>query len=246
MCGPISRGMAGSTAARRGGRASRERRSPARWRRRWSLHLASPGCCRSSSPGISRPPASVPGRAGGGATRSTSGRLARTPWRSLPRRLRCREAWSAEIDAWQAPILGDPARPDWYKTAVFNELYFLVDGGTVWTDGPPETATQPAPPVPGERPAHAAPDAALAASGSSNASTTRSTTRSTSTSTPRLRCSICGPLSNARSSRTSSPRSRSTIRRSSRSSGAACRRPASARAPCRTTSAARPTTRSCA
>ena len=54
--------------------------------------------------------------------------------------VRCREAWSAEIDAWQAPILADPARPDWYKSAVFNELYFLVDGGTVWTDGPPATA----------------------------------------------------------------------------------------------------------
>ncbi len=55
--------------------------------------------------------------------------------------VRCREGWSAEIDAWQAPILADPARPDWYKTAVFNELYFLVDGGTVWTDGPPEAST---------------------------------------------------------------------------------------------------------
>ena len=41
------------------------------------------------------------------------------------------------IDAWQAPILADTARPDWYKGALFNELYFLVDGGTVWTDGEP-------------------------------------------------------------------------------------------------------------
>ena len=40
-------------------------------------------------------------------------------------------------DAWQAPILADPARPDWYKGALFNELYYLVDGGTVWTDGDP-------------------------------------------------------------------------------------------------------------
>ena len=45
--------------------------------------------------------------------------------------------WSAAIDAWQAPTLADPARPDWYKGALFNELYFLVDGGTVWTDGEP-------------------------------------------------------------------------------------------------------------
>lgn len=23
--------------------------------------------------------------------------------------------------------------PDWYKSAIFNELYFVSDGGTVWT-----------------------------------------------------------------------------------------------------------------
>ena len=44
-------------------------------------------------------------------------------------------AWRAAIDAWQAPILADPARPDWYKAALFNELYFLVDGGTFWEAG---------------------------------------------------------------------------------------------------------------
>ena len=48
-----------------------------------------------------------------------------------------RTEWSSAIDAWQAPILADAARPDWYKGALFNELYFLVDGGTVWTDGEP-------------------------------------------------------------------------------------------------------------
>jgi non-lysosomal glucosylceramidase len=40
----------------------------------------------------------------------------------------------AAIDAWQAPILANPDRPDWYKAALFNELYFLVDGGTLWAD----------------------------------------------------------------------------------------------------------------
>ncbi len=52
--------------------------------------------------------------------------------------------WSSAIDAWQAPILADPTRPDWYKTALFNELYYLVDGGTVWTDGGPFRIGQPA------------------------------------------------------------------------------------------------------
>src|SRR5262245_16592993 len=50
---------------------------------------------------------------------------------------RSRAEWSAAIEAWQAPILADPARPDWYASALFNELYFMVDGGTLWTDGAP-------------------------------------------------------------------------------------------------------------
>jgi non-lysosomal glucosylceramidase len=64
----------------------------------------------------------------------TSGRNA---WAIAEEGARCREAWAADIEAWQAPILADSARPDWYKGALFNELYFMVDGGTLWTDGPP-------------------------------------------------------------------------------------------------------------
>lgn len=40
--------------------------------------------------------------------------------------------WEAQIAAWQQPVLDDPALPDWYKMALFNELYYLVDGGTWW------------------------------------------------------------------------------------------------------------------
>jgi non-lysosomal glucosylceramidase len=43
--------------------------------------------------------------------------------------------WEAQIEAWQGPILDDPDLPDWYKAALFNELYYLVEGGTIWTDG---------------------------------------------------------------------------------------------------------------
>ena len=32
-------------------------------------------------------------------------------------------------------VIDDPARPDWYRAALFNELYFLVDGGTFWEAG---------------------------------------------------------------------------------------------------------------
>jgi non-lysosomal glucosylceramidase len=43
--------------------------------------------------------------------------------------------WRSAIEAWQDPILADPDRPDWYASALFNELYFLVDGGTFWEGG---------------------------------------------------------------------------------------------------------------
>ncbi|OAY68565.1 Non-lysosomal glucosylceramidase, partial [Ananas comosus] len=43
--------------------------------------------------------------------------------------------WEEEIEKWQNPILHDERLPEWYKFTLFNELYFLVAGGTVWTDG---------------------------------------------------------------------------------------------------------------
>ncbi|HEY7132040.1 MAG TPA: non-lysosomal glucosylceramidase, partial [Candidatus Limnocylindrales bacterium] len=44
-------------------------------------------------------------------------------------------AWRRAIEAWQAPYLDDAERPDWYVMALFNELYFLVDGGSFWEHG---------------------------------------------------------------------------------------------------------------
>ncbi|MBN1120542.1 MAG: hypothetical protein JXJ17_05650 [Anaerolineae bacterium] len=43
--------------------------------------------------------------------------------------------WETQIGAWQESILDDPRLPDWYKSALFNEAYYITDGGTVWTDG---------------------------------------------------------------------------------------------------------------
>uniref|UniRef100_A0A914GQL3 Non-lysosomal glucosylceramidase n=1 Tax=Globodera rostochiensis TaxID=31243 RepID=A0A914GQL3_GLORO len=43
-----------------------------------------------------------------------------------------RAKWEAEIEKWQRPIMEDQALPDWFKSALFNELYFLTDGGSVW------------------------------------------------------------------------------------------------------------------
>lgn len=42
--------------------------------------------------------------------------------------------WESKIDAWQKPILENDSLPSWYKSALFNELYFVADGGTVWMD----------------------------------------------------------------------------------------------------------------
>jgi non-lysosomal glucosylceramidase len=44
-------------------------------------------------------------------------------------------AWATALEAWQAPILADTTVPTWYHTALFNELYYLVDGGTIWENG---------------------------------------------------------------------------------------------------------------
>ena len=40
--------------------------------------------------------------------------------------------WEADINEWQSEVLDDPLLPDWYKSALFNELYYVADGGTVW------------------------------------------------------------------------------------------------------------------
>ena len=57
--------------------------------------------------------------------------------------LRQAEAWEQEIAAWQRPTVEDPSRPDWYRMALFNELYYIVEGGTLWVypaEEPPDPA----------------------------------------------------------------------------------------------------------
>ncbi|XP_045109559.1 non-lysosomal glucosylceramidase-like isoform X1 [Portunus trituberculatus] len=52
--------------------------------------------------------------------------------------------WEDDIEAWQNPVLQDGSLPDWFKSAIFNELYFIADGGSVWLDLPEEvTSTLP-------------------------------------------------------------------------------------------------------
>ncbi|GAC1658930.1 MAG: GH116 family glycosyl hydrolase [Acidobacteriaceae bacterium] len=42
------------------------------------------------------------------------------------------QSWSRQIDEWQRPILTDESKPAWYRAELFNELYILADGGTLW------------------------------------------------------------------------------------------------------------------
>ncbi|CAG9765704.1 unnamed protein product [Ceutorhynchus assimilis] len=42
------------------------------------------------------------------------------------------EKWEDGIFNWQKPVLDDSELPDWYKSALFNESYFISDGGTMW------------------------------------------------------------------------------------------------------------------
>uniref|UniRef100_A0ACD6AEU1 Uncharacterized protein n=1 Tax=Avena sativa TaxID=4498 RepID=A0ACD6AEU1_AVESA len=49
--------------------------------------------------------------------------------------------WESLIDEWQRPVLEDKTLPDWYPVTLFNELYYLNAGGTIWTDGMPPRKT---------------------------------------------------------------------------------------------------------
>jgi non-lysosomal glucosylceramidase len=41
--------------------------------------------------------------------------------------------WRSQIQTWQQPILDRADLPDWFKMALFNELYDLVSGGALWS-----------------------------------------------------------------------------------------------------------------
>ncbi|KAK6143402.1 hypothetical protein DH2020_023750 [Rehmannia glutinosa] len=43
--------------------------------------------------------------------------------------------WENQIEEWQRPILEDRRLPEWYPITLFNELYYLNAGSTIWTDG---------------------------------------------------------------------------------------------------------------
>jgi len=61
-----------------------------------------------------------------GATGQTAWAIARTALAEY-------QTWQTQIQQWQQPILDRGDLPDWFKMALFNELYALTDGATLWS-----------------------------------------------------------------------------------------------------------------
>jgi len=61
------------------------------------------------------------------------GRTGNNAWSVVRTALKHDEMWKEQIAAWQEPILKREDLPNWFKMALFNELYLLTDGGTLWT-----------------------------------------------------------------------------------------------------------------
>jgi non-lysosomal glucosylceramidase len=53
-------------------------------------------------------------------------------WEIAATGLREGQNWSRQIDDWQAKYINDESKPLWYRGMLFNEMYILADGGTVW------------------------------------------------------------------------------------------------------------------
>lgn len=67
-------------------------------------------------------------------------------WQIARTALENQDSWSKQIDAWQKPIVSDEKKPAWYRAELFNELYYLADGGTLWAyQRPPSGDSSPTP-----------------------------------------------------------------------------------------------------
>ncbi|MCL1471262.1 GH116 family glycosyl-hydrolase, partial [Argonema antarcticum] len=61
------------------------------------------------------------------------GRNGKNAWSMVRTALKHYETWRERIQAWQQPILDREDLPSWFKMALFNELYDLASGGTLWS-----------------------------------------------------------------------------------------------------------------
>ncbi|KGF71841.1 hypothetical protein DO97_14965 [Neosynechococcus sphagnicola sy1] len=63
------------------------------------------------------------------------GRNGQNAWAIARTALKNYPLWQQQIQAWQQPILAQSDLPDWFKMALFNELYDLTSGGSLWSAG---------------------------------------------------------------------------------------------------------------
>jgi non-lysosomal glucosylceramidase len=61
------------------------------------------------------------------------GRNGQNAWALAQAALSQYQTWQTQIQQWQQPVLDRPDLPDWFKMALFNELYDLTSGGTLWS-----------------------------------------------------------------------------------------------------------------
>jgi non-lysosomal glucosylceramidase len=61
------------------------------------------------------------------------GRSGQNAWPMIRTALKQYPRWREKIETWQAPVLEREDLPDWFKMALFNELYILTQGGSLWT-----------------------------------------------------------------------------------------------------------------
>ncbi|MDY7020512.1 MAG: GH116 family glycosyl hydrolase [Cyanobacteriota bacterium] len=61
------------------------------------------------------------------------GRNGKNAWSMIRTAMKHSDTWRDHILDWQNPILNREELPAWFKMALFNELYLLTDGGTLWS-----------------------------------------------------------------------------------------------------------------
>lgn len=61
------------------------------------------------------------------------GRNGKSAWNIIRTALKHSDVWSNRIKDWQNTILNDQKLADWLKMSLFNELYLMTQGGTLWT-----------------------------------------------------------------------------------------------------------------
>jgi len=61
------------------------------------------------------------------------GRTGNNAWSMVRTALKHSDLWQERISSWQNPILQRQDLPNWFKMALFNELYLLSAGGTIWS-----------------------------------------------------------------------------------------------------------------